>query len=315
MLDQRIGRIEDIAVRAIVLFQLDQFDGAEILLKALHVAHVGAAERIDRLVVVADGEHRRLLAGKQLQPLVLQHVGVLEFVDQDVPEPMLIVFAQALVAREDFIAPQEQLGEIDRPLALANVFVGGIELDLAPRMLVKGLDLIRAQPLFLGARDEILQRARGIAFVVDVQGLVHALDQAELILRVEDLEHLRQIGLAMMRAQEPVAQPVEGPDPHAAGVDREHGRKAHLHLPGGLVGEGHGQNPHRAHLPGRDQPGDAGGQHARLAAAGPGEDERRGPGQGDRGELFRIELFEQIGHASIISEQPPLAPRAFIIGG
>ena len=48
----------------------------------------------------------------------------------------------------------------------------------------------------------------------------------------------------------------------------------------------------RARLAGREQPRDARGQHARLAAARAGEDQRRRVRQRDGGELFGIEIFE-----------------------
>jgi hypothetical protein len=57
-------------------------------------------KRVDALVVVADAEHGclRAAAGQQLQPAVLQHVGVLELVDQDVAEAALVVRADRFVA-------------------------------------------------------------------------------------------------------------------------------------------------------------------------------------------------------------------------
>ena len=65
-----------------------------------------------------------------------------------------------------------------------------------------------------------------------------------------------------------------------------------------LVGEGDGEDRQRARLPGGEQPGDARGEHARLAAAGAGEDQRRRVRQRHRGELFGIEVFEKLvgGH-------------------
>ena len=63
--DQRVGGVEDVAVRAVVLLELDErapacSGAAEVALEVLHVGDVRAAERVDRLVVVADGEHRRV---------------------------------------------------------------------------------------------------------------------------------------------------------------------------------------------------------------------------------------------------------------
>ena len=124
----------------------------EIALEVLHVGDVGAAKRVDRLVVVADGEHRRLRTGEKLQPLVLQQVGVLELVDQQVREAAPVVLAQAVVAGEQLVAAQQQLGEIDDAFALAQRFVQRVVLDLPAREFVAGLDLVRPQALLLRRR-------------------------------------------------------------------------------------------------------------------------------------------------------------------
>ena len=78
-----------------------------------------------------------------------------------------------------------------------------------------------------------------------------------------------------VRAQEAVAQAVEGADPHAAHGQRQHRAEPGQHLLGRLVGEGHRHHAARRHLAGLDQPGDARRQHPRLAGAGAGQDQRR----------------------------------------
>ena len=64
VLDDGIGGVEDIAVRAVVLLQPDQVRHFELALEIAHVADVGAAKAVDGLVVVADGKHRRACAGQ-----------------------------------------------------------------------------------------------------------------------------------------------------------------------------------------------------------------------------------------------------------
>ena len=59
-----------------------------------------------------------------------------------------------------------------------------------------------------------------------------------------------------------------------------------------LVGESHGQDARRAHLLGLDQPGDARGQNAGLAATRTGQDQRGLRGQGHSGQLLGIELVQ-----------------------
>ena len=102
--DQRVGRIQDVAIGTIVLLQPDHRAMRVIALEVGHVADVGAPERVDGLVVVTHGEDRRAAAGQQTQPLVLQRVGVLELIDQDVAETPLVVLAHRRVARQQFIA-------------------------------------------------------------------------------------------------------------------------------------------------------------------------------------------------------------------
>lgn len=58
--------------------------------------------------------------------------------------------------------------------------------------------------------------ARRPLLLVEVHGFDQTLKQAQLVLAIEDLEILRQIGVHMVRTQQTVRQPVEGADPHAA---------------------------------------------------------------------------------------------------
>src|SRR5439155_27249409 len=106
--------------------------------------------------------------GKDLQPLVLEDVGVLELVDQDVRKAASIVLAQAVVARQELVSAQQELGKIDDALAIAGLLVEGVVLDLAPAEIVVGLDLVRTQARLLGAVDERLQGADGKPVVIDV---------------------------------------------------------------------------------------------------------------------------------------------------
>ena len=278
-------------MRAVVLLELDQLDRllrrAEVALELLHVGDLGAAERVDRLVVVADGEHRGVRPRQHAQPLVLQRVRVLEFVDEQMREAPAVVLAQAFVAGQQLVAAQQQLGEVDDAFALAHRVVQRVVLDLPARQFVGGLDHVRPQALVLGAGDEPLQLPRRIAVVVEVVRAVHPLDQRQLVLRVEDLEELRQVGVAVMRAQHPVAQAVERAHPHAARIDRRQRRQAEHHLLRRLVGERDREDRQRTGLAGGEQPRDARRQHACLAAARAGQDQRGRVRQRDGGQVVR----------------------------
>src|SRR5947207_15722102 len=100
---------------------------------------------------------------------------------------------------------------------------------------------------------------------------IYLLDEALLILGVEDLEALSEIRLAPVQPQQPVCDAVKGADPQSAAGHTEQSLDASTHLPRLLVGEGHGQDAVGRDALGLDQPRDAVRQHPGLAAAGPGE--------------------------------------------
>ena len=100
--DHRVGGREDRLRRAVVLLELDHLRVREVALEVEDVADVGAAEAVDRLVVVADHHQVAVLAGEQLQQPVLGVVGVLVLVDEDVAEgaaPALADVLEQLAAR------------------------------------------------------------------------------------------------------------------------------------------------------------------------------------------------------------------------
>ena len=145
--DQGVGGVEDVALRTVVLLELDEVHRhagpAEVALDRLHVGDLRAPEGVDRLVVVADREHRRVGAGEELEPPVLELVGVLELVDEQVREAPAVVLAQRVVPRQELEAAQQELGEVDHALALAGRVVERVELDHAAREIVACLDLVR----------------------------------------------------------------------------------------------------------------------------------------------------------------------------
>ena len=91
VLDHRVRGAEDRVRRAVVLLERDRLRAREVALEVEDVVDVGAAEAVDRLVRVADGEHVPVLRGEQLQQPVLRVVRVLVLVDEDVAERVLPV--------------------------------------------------------------------------------------------------------------------------------------------------------------------------------------------------------------------------------
>src|SRR6202012_5874946 len=89
--DNRVGRVEDRRGGAVVLLQADGLRAREVVEELLHVFDFRPAPAVDGLVVVADDEGLARAAGKDAYPRVLQRVGVLEFVDEQVAPAILVV--------------------------------------------------------------------------------------------------------------------------------------------------------------------------------------------------------------------------------
>jgi len=89
--DHAVRGFEDHLGGAVVLLELHERRAREVVLKGEHVAHVGPAPAIDRLVVVADHAEVAVPPRQLLHEEVLRGVGILELVHQDVDEPVLPV--------------------------------------------------------------------------------------------------------------------------------------------------------------------------------------------------------------------------------
>ena len=89
VVDDGVGGLEDRVRRAVVLLEGDDPRAGEVVLELRDVADVRAAEGIDRLVRVSDGEHVPVLRCEELQEAVLGLVRVLVLVDEDVVEGAL----------------------------------------------------------------------------------------------------------------------------------------------------------------------------------------------------------------------------------
>ncbi|MND94899.1 hypothetical protein D3C80_871350 [compost metagenome] len=155
--------------------------------------------------------------------------------------------------------------------------------------------MLRADALVLLAVDEPLRLARRPLVVVEAQLADHPLDQALLVVGVEDLEVLRQPRLLPVGAQQAVGQAVEGAHPHAGRADAEQLLDARTHLGGGLVGEGDREDRMRRRILHLDQPGDAMHQHAGLARAGTGQHQLAAEWSGDGLALGIVESTKQKG--------------------
>jgi hypothetical protein len=115
--------------------------------------------------------------------------------------------------------------------------------------------------------------ARREAALVEIALADDALDQAQLVVRIEHLETFGQLRILPVQTQQAMREAVEGTDPHPARAARHQRARAMAHLVGGLVGERHREDAVRGHAERLVQPGDAVDQHAGLARSCAGEDQ------------------------------------------
>ena len=293
-LDQRVGRIQNGAGRAVVLLQPHRAGYAVIGQQRAHIAHFGATEGVDGLVVVAYGKQRVIGAGQQLEPGVLQAVGILKLVYQHKAETRAVVLAQRGIARQQLVAAQQQLGKIHHAFTVALRVVGGVQLDELFGIRVVGAELAGAYAGFFLAVDELLYLLGREFLVGNIQALEQAFDGALLLAAVQDLKGLRQASITVVHAQQAVAQAVEGAYPHGFHVHRHHGGQACLHFARGFVGKRYRQNAGRVGLAGLQQPGNARGQHPCFATTGASQHQRAFGGPGDGGKLFGVQASKQV---------------------
>jgi len=210
--DECVGGFQDVAGGAVVLLQLDDPGAGEILLEAQDVLDLGAAPGVDGLVVVTHHEGDAVRAGQHAHRGILDGVGVLELVHQDVAETAPVVCQQVRVLEPQLVGTQQEFREIDEAAAFAGFLVGPVHLE---QRVLEGvialLDVASAQAVVLARVDEPLGLPRRVAGLIQLQALEQAPDQAVLVLGIQDLEALRQARFTPVLAQQAVGDAVEVP--------------------------------------------------------------------------------------------------------
>ncbi len=296
--DEVRGRAENMGVGAVVTFQPDHLGAREILLETQDVVDLRAAPAIDRLVVVADAAQIARALREQAQPQILRDVGVLVLVDQHVAEALVIDREHVRVLAENPDRLQQEIAEIGGVQDLQPVLIGGVKLfalTVGKQCAIARRHVLRRQAAVLPAVDGPGEAARRPALLVDIFGRQDLLDEADLVVGIEDREARLQPCEFGMAAQDLRADRMERAEPrHAFRRIADKRRDAVLHLARGLVGEGHGQDFGRPGFTGRQNMRDARGQDSRLAGARAGEDEQGAVERLHRVALFGVQAFQII---------------------
>ena len=196
----------------------------------------------------------------------MRPIGVLILVDEHMPEAPLVAFPNVGVGGEQLHREAEQI--IERDGVGSSQCPAQLAIDRRHRFRERRL----REGSILGGRDE---RRAGVGNAGrdgsrcpqlrrDLVPLHEAFDHGKRVVFVVDREGRRQAHERRVRAKEARTDRVEGADPHPRGLGAEQLRDARLHLAGGLVREGDGENLVWQRTAIADEPGDARRQHPCL---------------------------------------------------
>ncbi len=287
---------ENVARGPVIALEADHAGAGKVRLEAQDVVDLGPAPAVDRLVVVTHAADIGRALGQELEPEVLGDVGILVLVDEDEAEAALVVGEHVVVLAKEPQALEEKVAEVRGIELLQAALIGAIELgaaSLSETESLAGGNLVGCQAAVLPAVDQGCELARRPAVLVEAFRLDHLLDEANLIVGVEDGETRLQADELGMAAQDLDADGVERAEPwHGLDCPADEGRDALLHLARGLVGKCDGEDLMALRASHRQNVGDAGREHARLAGAGPCQHEDRAV-EGDDGlALLLVEPME-----------------------
>ena len=154
--------------------------------KISHVAHTRTPEGVNTLVVVTHCNYRAALhrwqltlcalPGQHFDPRVLQLVGVLKLVNQNVPESPLVVITYRCVVSEQLVAAQHQFAKIHHAFALTLLFIQRINVNLFTHVFITRRHVFGPLAVFLATRNKVHQLLGRKTFVVNAELLAQPFD-------------------------------------------------------------------------------------------------------------------------------------------
>ena len=204
-------------------------------------------------------------------------VGVLVLVHQQVAEAALVVLQHLREGAEQFDRHHQQVVEVHGRGGEQALLVQAVDLGhpLVVGAAPLGGERLEVDQFVLGLPDGGVEGLGREALGVEAQvadAVLHGAARVEIVVDGE-VGAIAQHG--SVAAQDAHAGAVEGGYPHAPGNPAHQRGHPLLHLVGGLVGEGDGQQGVRGDAQVADQVGDAEGEHPGLARAGAGHHQDR----------------------------------------
>ena len=261
--DNGVGSLQDVPGGAVVLFQADDPGVLVLTLEGEDIFNGGTPEAVDGLVVVTHHTDVLPAPGQKTGQQVLEVVGVLVLVDEDVAEFPLVVLPHVGVLLKETDGVEDNVVKVQGPRRPELFLIGQVDVgDLLQAEVAFGLALLhkfRSQEhLVFGPGDIAQDRAGREGLVVHVQLLQALLDDPDGVVSIVDGEGGGETQLLDVPAEDAHAGRVEGGRPDVVGVGADGRFQPFFQLPGGLVGKGDGDNlPGHGRLQGAEKSGPA----------------------------------------------------------
>ena len=275
--NHRVGRVQNVFGRAVVLLQADHLRARERFFKAQNIFNGRAAEFINALVVIADNAQILIFLRQQRHKQILGMVGVLILVHHVVVEAVLVVFQHVRAGAEQLDRVEDQVVKVHRVRGFQAVLVHPVcfrdplEAEIIPS---PTREFLRVYQRILCAPDFTQNRFDRQFLFVDLQSFQAVLHHPAGIVGIVNGE-VRSISQSVrIAAQHARAGGMERRGPHLTAVFAEHGNQAVFQFARRFVREGDGHDPVRV-APFLNQIRNTVDQNGRFSAAGSRQNQKR----------------------------------------
>ena len=252
MADDGVGRVQNVLRGAVILLQPDGAGTLVLLFKAENVADVRAAETVNTLVIVAHHADIVPFVGQKAGQQVLQVVGVLILVDEDITEFVLVVRPHIRTVLQQPDGVQNDVVEVQRigvPQLSVVKCIDFTDPDAPP--IVDGLPLLdkrlRRLHIVLCTGNNAQDLSGWKRLLVQRQLLENVLNDPLAVVRIIDGEAAVKAETVDVPAQDTDTGGVKCGRPHVLRhLLPQHTAQPLLQLVGGLIGKGDGQHLPRA---------------------------------------------------------------------